>query len=117
MIIDPIPYIGTPVEKIITSGIYQHSHGTVKLDGTSLLSIDSKEKSLESLKCLIGRPIALCFLVLNKNLSAIQTKINENIDWLNQIFREEKEQWKTLLITSKNVFHNSKYSYIIKKIS
>lgn len=98
MIVDLPPSIGTPVERLMTAGTYQHVLGTVKLTEETIVSIDSKDNSLASLKCLRGRPMQLCLLVLNKDLSIIQVKASDHLNWLSKIFDQEKEKWKPMLV-------------------
>lgn len=62
------------------------------------MSVDSLDNCLENLKCLRGRPLTLCLLVLNKDLTAIQVRAAEDVEWLGRIFAEDRGKWKPLLI-------------------
>lgn len=85
------------VKEINEDGFFQSSKLNVRLQDNQISSIGIIDVRVKNLSCLIGKPSAFGFLILNLDLNAIIRKILLNPNWLTRCFESNKPVNKTLL--------------------
>lgn len=58
----------------------------------------SNGNCLKSLVALQGKPLNLCYLILNKDLTVINDRANLNLTWLSHIFDVPKDKRQAMMI-------------------